>query len=181
MVELLEFIKSSSKLYFSFKDRVDGYDYINTYVLWQEPYFLVLILSLWYYILTTSQITILSIIGSIINFSLATFLAISAFHYTMVFLGGIGTLKDMYKFGLSIWLFPSIINLLAFIVSLIFQNSTISYILGVFLSLLGIYSIIISILIYGKVQNLSTEYTFLGMLIPFLITSIILVLFKLTL
>lgn len=181
MVELLEFIKSSSKLYFSFKDRVSGYEYINTHILWQEPYLIVLILSLWYYILTTSQITILSIIGSIINFSLATFLAICTFHYTMVFLGGVGNLKNMYKFGLSLWVFPSIVNLLAFIISLIFQNYIISIILGILLSILGIYSLIISILVYSKVQNLSTEYTFLGMLIPFLITSIFLVLFKLTL
>ena len=133
------------------------------------------------FFLTTKTITFFSLIGSIILFSLSSFLAIVSIHFTMRILGGIGTLKDMYKFGLSIWIFPTFINILFFILTLLSQNETLSFILGIFLALIGVYTILVGMVVYSKLQNLSTEYTFMGMFIPFLIMTLIIFLIRLSL
>jgi hypothetical protein len=180
MVELLGFVEACTKLYFGFEHRDEGYDFIKTHVLWFQPFLSLLLLSIWYFFLSSKDISFLSLIGTIILFSLSSFLTVTSIHFTMKILGGTGKLKDMYKFGLSIWLFPTLINISFFIVTLISQNATISFILGILLALIGVYTILVAMVVYSKLQNLSTEYTFLGMFIPFLIMSVIIYLISLT-
>ena len=180
MVELLEFLKASAKLYFGFENRIEGFEFINMHVLWLQPFFMLLFLSLWHFIISTKSITIFSIIGSALTVSLASFIAIYLINFSMVLLGGTGKFIDMYKFGLSIWIFPTIINIFIFMITLFAQNNFITAFFGIFLSLVGIYTIIVSILIYGKIHNLSTEYSFLGILLPFIFSTIIIILFRLT-
>ena len=55
-----------------------------------------------------------------------------------------------------------------------------SFIFGIFLALLAVYTFIVSMLIYGKIQKLSVEYSFLGLLIPFLISSLFIYIIRLT-
>lgn len=180
MVELLGFVKACSKLYFGIEHRTEGFDFIKTHVLWFQPYLLLLFFSMVYYFLTAEKTSFLSLIGSIILFSLSSFLAVTAIHFSMKILGGIGTLKDMYKFGLSIWLFPTIINILFFTITLLSQNNSLNFVLGIILALIGVYTILVAMVVYSKLQNLSTEYTFLGMFIPFVIMSVIIFLIRLT-
>lgn len=181
MVEFLEFVKYCTKLYFGYEHRDEGYNFIKTHILWFQPFLVLLFFSIWYFLLTTDNLTILTFIGSIVLFTLSSFLAVTSTHFSMKLLGGFGTLKDMYKFGLSIWLFPTILNIIFYMITLLFQNKLLSFILGIILALIGVYTIFVEIIIDSKLQNLSTEYTFLGMFIPFLIMSLIIYLINLTL
>jgi hypothetical protein len=181
MVILLEFIKYCSKLYFGYEHRDEGFYFIKTHILWFQPFLVLLFFSTWYFLLTAHKINILTVIGSIILFTLSSFLAVTSTHFSMKILGGIGTLKDMYKFGLSIWLFPTILNIIFYMITLLFQSKLLSFILGILLALVGVYTILIAIVVYSKLQNLSTEYTFLGLFIPFLIMSLIIYLINLAL
>jgi hypothetical protein len=166
MIVLLEFVKYCTKLYF-------GYDFSKTHILWFQPFLVLLFFSIWYFLLTTSNLTILTFIGSILLFTLSLFLAVTSIHFSIKLLDGISTLKDMYKFGSSISLFPTILNIIFYMITLLFQNVFLSFVLDIILELIGIYTILITSVVYSKLQDLSTEYTFLGMVIPFLIMSLI--------
>ncbi|NQZ84664.1 MAG: hypothetical protein HRU03_03005 [Nanoarchaeales archaeon] len=180
MSQIQEFLSATTKLYFGFEHREEGFSFIRTHVLLTQAFYSLLFISIWYYLITSNNYNILNIIGSGILFSLSTFLAVGLIHLVMRILGGIGEFREMYKFGLCIWFFPTLINIVVYLLSLIFQNKTLSFIFGIFLALLAVYTFIVSMLIYGKIQKLSVEYSFLGLLIPFLISSLFIYIIRLT-
>ena len=49
MVELLEFVKACSKLYFGIEHRTEGFDFIKTHMLWFQPYLLLLFFTILYF------------------------------------------------------------------------------------------------------------------------------------
>jgi len=172
MVEIGKFLSNSIGLYFGDELREDGYNFIHEQVLWREPFFIMMFFSLWYSILNKVEFGFFPILKSVILFSLASVLVISFIYMFMKILGGIGTFFDTFKFGLSIWFFPTLVNIFLSFVNILVGNAQFSVILGLIASLLGVWSIIISVLIYAKVHKLTIEMSVLGLIFPFVIMTI---------
>lgn len=178
MVDIGRFLIACVELYFGVESREDGFDFIHTHVLWSEPFFIMLFFSLWYALIGDVEFTFFSIVESAIHFSLVSVILFGIIYFFMRVLGGIGTFKDTYKFGLSIWFFPVIVNIILSFVNGLIGVNFISILLGVFASLVAIWFLIISVLVYSKIHKLSIEMSVLGLLFPFILTSVFILLLK---
>jgi len=181
MVVFLEFLLNCTKLYLGTENREEGYIQINQNILWFQPFFLLLLLSILNFLIQNSKISFGQMIYSIIKFSLAPFISIYLYHKLMIILGGIGILKDSYRIGMSVLIFPSILHILITLLNFLFKNQIFSYILGISAILLIIWTMIISVLIYARIHTLSIEYSVLAIFFAFGIMTILNSLIKLTL